>query len=64
MTKISVPQQSQPAQYGLQAMNNVHPLPYELHPMQLKVNISKYFSQQCQFFKLYLPSFSLLQNHK
>ncbi|KAH0568198.1 hypothetical protein KQX54_019541, partial [Cotesia glomerata] len=35
MTKLSVPQQSQPQQLGLQTMNNVH-LPYELHPMQLK----------------------------
>ncbi|XP_031835906.1 pumilio isoform X2 [Nomia melanderi] len=35
ITKLSVPQQSQPQQLGLQTMNNVH-LPYEIHPMQLK----------------------------
>lgn len=36
MTKLSIPQQSQPQQLGLQTMNNIH-LPYEIHPMQLKV---------------------------
>ncbi|KAK9306990.1 hypothetical protein QLX08_002594 [Tetragonisca angustula] len=35
ITKLSVPQQNQPQQLGLQTMNNVH-LPYEIHPMQLK----------------------------
>lgn len=37
MTKLSVPQQSQSQQLGLQTMNNVH-LPYEIHPMQIKVS--------------------------
>ncbi|XP_029045543.1 pumilio isoform X2 [Osmia lignaria lignaria] len=35
ITKLSMPQQNQPQQLGLQTMNNVH-LPYEIHPMQLK----------------------------
>ncbi|EFN87211.1 Pumilio-like protein 1 [Harpegnathos saltator] len=35
MAKLSVPQQSQSQQLGLQTMNNVH-LPYEIHPMQIK----------------------------
>ncbi|XP_017883841.1 pumilio homolog 2 isoform X3 [Ceratina calcarata] len=35
ITKLSVPQQNQPQQLGLQTMNNVH-IPYEIHPMQLK----------------------------
>jgi len=37
MTKLGVPQQSQSQQLGL-TMNNVH-LPYEIHPMQLKVRV-------------------------
>ena len=37
MNKLSVPQQSQPQQLGLQTMNNVHAMSYEIHPMQLKV---------------------------
>jgi pumilio RNA-binding family len=41
MNKLGVPQQSQPQQLGLQAMNNVH-MPYEIHPMQLKVIIIEY----------------------
>ena len=36
MNKIGIPQQTQQAQLGLQPMNNVH-MPYEIHPMQLKV---------------------------
>ncbi|XP_012142820.1 pumilio isoform X2 [Megachile rotundata] len=35
ITKLSMPQQNQPQQLGLQTMNNVH-VPYEIHPMQLK----------------------------
>ncbi|KAK2580527.1 hypothetical protein KPH14_006258 [Odynerus spinipes] len=35
ITKLSIPQQNQPQQLGLQTMNNIH-LPYEIHPMQLK----------------------------
>lgn len=39
MTKLGVPQQSQSQQLGL-TMNNVHlsNVPYEIHPMQLKVS--------------------------
>lgn len=45
MTKLGVPQQSQSQQLGL-TMNNVHlsNVPYEIHPMQLKV------SNKCQHF--------------
>lgn len=44
MTKLGVPQQSQSQQLGL-TMNNVHlsNVPYEIHPMQLKVNNKYYF---------------------
>lgn len=49
MTKLGVPQQSQSQQLGL-TMNNVHlsNIPYEIHPMQLKVsiNLNNYISQQ------------------
>lgn len=40
MAKLGVPQQSQSQQLGL-TMNNVHlsNVPYEIHPMQLKVSI-------------------------
>lgn len=51
MTKLGVPQQSQSQQLGL-TMNNVHlsNIPYEIHPMQLKVSNT---SQQLYFTQYY-----------
>lgn len=59
MNKIGVPQQSQPQQIGIQAMNNVH-LPYEIHPMQLKVIISSSCLKFFHSLSVYLTRYNIM----